>query len=399
MRRIKSISRNKSGQAGGCGTVFVLGFLGIFVVVGTGLGYYLSAVPLYNAYQARAWTPTACEVISSRIVHGDETSRADIVYRYRVGDRQYTADRYNFLPSSKSDSTVPALVARHPAGARFECYVDPGDPSRAVINRSPTIWYCFGLLCFAMFAGIPGGIGVAVLTSGRRDRTAKRALTGTQPRGAGDGRFALAPGAEDAGPIVLKPASSPLAKLLTITFVCLFWNGIVGIFTYIEYQSFVQGDPVGWFLALFLLLFQIVGVGLLAAVPYQILALANPRPIIRLSRGSVPLGGSVSFAWELSGAAHRVTALQMTLRGREEARYRRGTDTQTDTHTFFSEQLVDATHAMAIPRGSGTIRIPGDSMHTFIADNNKVIWTLHVTGTIARWPDIDDSFDITVRPV
>ena len=88
--------------------------------------------------------------------------------------------------------------------------------------------------------------------------------------------------------------------------------------------------------------------GLLAAVPYQMLALANPRPIITLSRGSVPLGGSVSFAWELSGAAHRVTGLQMTLRGREEARYRRGTDTQTDTHVFFSETLVDATHAMSI---------------------------------------------------
>ena len=38
-------------------------------------------------------------------------------------------------------------------------------------------------------------------------------------------------------------------------------------------------------------------------------------------------------------------------------------------------------------------------MHTFNADNNKVIWTLHVTGAIARWPDIDESFDITVRPV
>ena len=399
MPHIKSISRNKSGQPGGLTTVLFVGFLGIFVVVGTAIGYFLSAVPLYSAYQARAWTPTDCEVISSRIVHGDETSRADIVYRYMVGDRQYTANRYNFLPGSNSDSTVPDVVARHPAGRRFECYVDPGDPSRAVINRTPTFWYYFGLLFFAMFAGIPGGIGVAVLTSGRRDRTAERALTGTQPRSAGDGRFAHAPGAGDIGPIVLKPAFSPLAKLLTITFICLFWNGIVGIFTYIEYRSFVQGDPVGWIVALFLLLFQIVGVGLLAAVPYQILALANPRPIIRLSRGSVPLGGSVSFAWELSGAAHRVTGLQMTLRGHEEARYRRGTDTQMDTHTFFSEKLVDATHAMSIPRGSGTIRIPGDSMHTFIADNNKVIWTLHVTGTIARWPDIDDSFDITVKPV
>jgi hypothetical protein len=117
-----------------------------------------------------------------------------------------------------------------------------------------------------------------------------------------------------------------------------------------------------------------------------------------LSRGAVPLGGSASFTWELNGAAHRVSALRITLRGTESARYRRGTDTKTDTHVFFTETIVDATHTMNIPRGNGIIRIPADTMHSFDADNNKVIWTLHVAGEIPRWPNIDDTFDITVRP-
>jgi hypothetical protein len=368
------------------------------VLAGCAIGFFLSARPLYLAFQARGWTPRDCEVISSRIVRGDDTSRPDIVYRYFAGDRQYTADRYNFLPGMNSDSSVPDVVASHPPGRRFECYVDPDDPSRAVINRTPTLWYYFGLLFFAMFAGIPGAIGLAVLYGSRRDRSVERTLVRTETLGVRHDRFGDAPAAGHAAPMVLKPTASPLAKLLGIALVCLFWNGIVGLFTYFEYQSFVQGESFGWFLAVFLLLFQIIGLALLVAVPYQMLALANPRPIITLSRGSVPLGGSVSFAWELSGAADRVSHLQMTLRGREEARYRRGTDTQTDTHVFFSEKLVDASHAMAIARGSGTIRIPGDSMHTFTADSNKVIWTLQVTGAIARWPDIDESFDITVRP-
>jgi hypothetical protein len=398
MPRIKPISTTASGRPGGCATVLIVGFLGIFVVVGSGIGYFLSARPLYNAYQARAWTPTACEVISSDVVHNDETSRADIVYRYDIGGRQYTANRYNFLPGSNSDSTVPDVVASHPPGTRFECYVDPADPSNAVINRTPTMWYYFGLLFFVMFAGIPSVIGLAVLYGKRRDRRAERALAGTPLSDAGDGRFAYAPDSGGAGPLVLKPSSSPLGKLIMITFVCLFWNGIVGVFTYIEYQSFMEGNSIGWFLAAFLLLFQVIGIGLLASVPYQMLALANPRPIITLSSGSVPLGGSVSFAWELSGAAHRVAKLQMILRGREEARYRRGTDTKTDTHVFFSETLIDATDTVSIARGGGAIRIPSSTMHTFTADNNKVIWTLEVTGAIPRWPDIDESFDITVRP-
>lgn len=224
-------------------------------------------------------------------------------------------------------------------------------------------------------------------------------MPGAQAHGVGDSRFAPAFGGGDAGPLVLMPSASPIGKLVGIVVICLFWNGIVGVFTFIEYRAFVSGEGFAWILAIFMLLFQIIGLGLLAAVPYQILALANPRPTLTLSRGSVPLGGSVSFTWELSGAAHRVTRLQMTLKGREEARYRRGTDTHTDTHEFFSETLIDATHSMNIARGNGTIRVPGTSMHSFIAANNKVIWTLHVAGTIQRWPDIDESFDITVRPV
>ena len=35
-------------------------------------------------------------------------------------------------------------------------------------------------------------------------------------------------------------------------------------------------------------------------------------------------------------------------------------------------------------------------MHTFTANNNKIIWTIKMKGDINRWPDIDESFDITV---
>lgn len=415
MPRIKSISNpTASARAGGCATAFGVAFLGLFVVVGSVTGFFMSAQPLYRVYVAQGWTPTACEVVSSRIVRGDDTARPDIVYRYTIGGRQYTANRYNFMPGTTSDSTVPAVVAKHAPGTKFECYVDPADPSNAVINRTATIWYSMGLLFFLAFAGIPGGIVVVMMRSRRRAAMARQAAAGAgvgagMGAGAGasagaafaDSRFApaFAPLAADAGgPIVLKPTTSPLGKLIAITLICLFWNGIVGVFTFLEYRMFVQGDAFGWGMALFLLLFQAVGLALLVAVPYQLLAMANPRPIITLSRGAVPLGGSASFTWELNGAAQRVKALKITLRGSESARYRRGTDTKTDTHVFFSETLVDATHEMNIPRGSGTIRVPADSMHSFDADNNKVIWQLRVAGEIPRWPNIDETFDIQVRP-
>jgi hypothetical protein len=376
--------------------VFVAAFLGIFVVAGIGIGYFLSFRPLYLAYQARSWTPLDCEVISSRVVHNDETSRPDIRYRYDVDDRQYTADRYNFIPGSTSDSTVGATVDRYAPGTRFQCYVDPADPTQAVINRDITYWYGFGLIFFVMFAGIPLLVGTFALRRMSATRAAQQTAEATlTARGPDTGQIGMV---ADLGPAVLQPTVSPMGKLITATIVCLFWNGIVGIFTYFEIQQFGSGGGGSWFLALFLLLFQIIGVALLVSVPYQLLALANPRPVITLSRGSLPIGGSVPFEWQLTGAASRVTKLTMTLKGREEARYRRGTDTRTDTHEFYSAVLAEATDPMNIERGSGTIRIPAGTMHSFSSNNNKIVWTLSVKGEINRWPDVDESFDVTVSP-
>src|SRR5215510_1843155 len=120
--RIDSISK-RSSSGSGCATVFVVALLSIFVIAGTAIGYFMSFRPLSLAYQARSWTTADCEVISSRIVHNDDTSRPDIRYRYSVADRPYVSDRYNFIPGSTNDSTVAATVAHYAPGTRFECYV------------------------------------------------------------------------------------------------------------------------------------------------------------------------------------------------------------------------------------------------------------------------------------
>ena len=159
----------------------------MFVVVGCLTGYLVSARPLYRLYQAHSWTPTACEVISSQTVRGDDTARPEIIYRYEVGGRQYTADRYDFLPGSRGDRTIPVIVANHPAGKKFECYVDPDDPTRAVISREWTFWYLMGIPFFVLFSGIPGGVGIAALYRRRRDAAAQQALSGSQAHGASGG--------------------------------------------------------------------------------------------------------------------------------------------------------------------------------------------------------------------
>ena len=46
-----------------------------------------------------------------------------------------------------------------------------------------------------------------------------------------------------------------------------------------------------------------------------------------------------------------------------------------------------------------TVTIPADSMHSFEASNNKIIWAVKLHGDIAKWPDVNLEFPITVLPL
>ena len=53
---------------------------------------------------------------------------------------------------------------------------------------------------------------------------------------------------------------------------------------------------------------------------------------------------------------------------------------------------------MAIGGGETVIEVPPDTMHSFAASNNKIVWRLVVHGAIASWPDMRETFEITVTP-
>jgi hypothetical protein len=201
----------------------------------------------------------------------------------------------------------------------------------------------------------------------------------------------------ESGPVVLKPRHSPIVKFFGAIFIALFWNGIVSVFLVQVVGGFRRGDP-SWGLTLFMTPFVIVGLGLLGLIVYQFLAMFNPRPTLELSSASIPLGGAAELGWRLSGRTRRVREFVVTLRGTEEATYRRGTDTRTDTNTFYEMELYKTSNAMEIAAGRVGVVLPQETMHSFEADNNKIVWNLDIRGDIRRWPDVKESFKITVVP-
>ena len=186
-------------------------------------------------------------------------------------------------------------------------------------------------------------------------------------------------------------------KFVGLTLAACFWNGIVSIFVIGAIRRIcatADSSPS----SLFLLLFIAVGLGLIAGAVYQFLALFNPRPTIELSSGAIPLGGAAEVRWSFVGQAGRIRELAVTLRGVEEARYRRGTDTHTDRNIFYEMELHRTSDPYEIASGQVGFVMPQDTMHSFEATNNKIIWSLEIHGDIKGWPDVKESFKINVTP-
>lgn len=197
-------------------------------------------------------------------------------------------------------------------------------------------------------------------------------------------------------PQILKPTISPWGKVLVFLVFGLIWNGIISVFIVKAAKDWMNGRPE-WFLMIFLIPFVLVGIVVILAFLHSLLALANPRPTVAL--GNQPaLGEVLRVGWMFAGSAHRIGTLVVTLEAKEEAKYRHGTSTSTDSSVFYRQELCHTTDPHQIREGRTEIQLPPDLVPSFSSKNNKVIWLVRLHGAIAGWPDVNDDFVIDVKP-
>ncbi len=379
-------------------------FFGLFALVGGLLGYFVTVRPLLLYFDARSWPETPCEIVSSSVGSHTSTSGSgssktrsttysvDIVYRYKVGGREYRAERYGLMSGSSSGRAAKtAIVERYPDGSRAVCYVDPKDPTEALLDRGLSAFLLIGLIPGLFFlVGLAGLIGVlrkALKSSGSVAMPGVPTLPvqPSLPTGAGT------------GPTVLKPSVSPMGKFIGAIFVAVFWNGITGVFVGMAVKSWSSPSPE-IFLSLFMIPFVLIGLGLIGLCFVMFLNLFNPRVALVVSSQSVPLGGTLDVRWNFRGAVSRIRRLRIVVEGREEARYRRGTTTSTDKQVFAQLAIIETDDTMRIREGQAQLTIPEQLMHTWNGGNNKIIWELQVRGEIPRYPDVNEDFDFTILP-
>ncbi len=396
----RPISSNADPNRGG---FFPVVFFGVFAVMGLVFAYFLLVQPLMKILAARSWVPTDCAVISSGVGRhsgskGGSTYSIDVLYQYRFKGKEYQSSRYKFMTTSSSGyDGKAAIVSQLAPGTRTTCYVNPSDPQEAVLERGFTADLLFGLIPLAFIVVGVGGFIFWRNKSSRLNARVPRIIS--TPLSAG--RVAEAAAnfpTPSIKPIELKPAMRPITQLFVMIFVMLFWNGIVSVFVYHCVDGWRRGHGE-WFLTLFMIPFVLIGLGIIGAVIYFFLGLFNPAPTIIVSSDAVPVGGSIDLQWRFSGRTAALRRVRILLEGVEQARYRRGTSTSTDTSKFHFTEIVNHTLHSDMISGNARVNIPATVVHTFDAPNNKIIWRLRVQGDIPMWPDVNQEFPITVLPM
>ena len=344
--------------------------------------------------------PKTSKIVSAKVEthQGDDstTYSVEISYEYEFKGRSCHSDQYAFTKfSSGGRRGKEKVVSYYKNAANPVCFVNPENPSEAVLKRGFHPGLLFALFPVPFLAiGIGGLICMFFGKAGKRRNKDTAAWLGEadvdDDAGEGDARV------RGYGMVAMK-GKSPWINLLGIFIFSAFWNGIVSVFVFQAIDGWRSGESP-WGLTLFISIFVLIGIGTIFGVIYCILALFNPRAKILLSKAEIPIGGMTQLRWEFTGRISMLEKVRFILRGIEKATYRQGTNTRTDKSTFFEMEIYSTDNRQEMAYGDVGFAIPDDTMHSFEADNNKIDWELAVEGEIKRWPDVKNSFEITVLP-
>lgn len=412
---VEPISEQKSSGCGGL--AFGLIFGGIFFLAGAFFFWMTFLNPLLRTQGSDDWLETQCTVITSEldVDHDDDgtTYRPRIEFEYTVGKLPYTSDEYDFTALNRTKVRCKEIIAAYPVGKEVSCFVDPDSHDTAVIVRDYdfSVFGCLFPLVFVLI-GLAVGLG-SFFYKGNNSNSISGSAKAPPDIPQSDlsvssfssGSYSVSSSSHPADiednnwdvPKTLKPSQRRTTTFLLTALFTLFWNGIVSIFVYGIIKDGLNGgfDFLG---VLFMIPFVLVGLGLIGGAVYTLAAIFNPKVELALSTGAVERGGSFDVAWQLSGRTSIVNSVKVTIEGEESATYRRGTDTITATNVFCSMPIAEVTESQDIEFGSVSATIPADTMHTFSADRNKILWRITVVGDIPYWPDIKETYEFRVKP-
>jgi len=410
-RRTGSPKLGSFGEAVFFAAFFLLGCGGLAAVFAT------LVVPQWRANHE--FVAGRCLVLDSRLgtKQADNITlyRPEIQIEYEVDGETYRNWTYDVRGEYSADEARAEKILaqfRPDPNRRCDCWYDPSDPNTVVLVRSSGWWAWLTLIVPFSFMVIGGG-GLAYLVFSWGKSTERRAvLAGRAGSRGGNGHatsgFPCVPSAKnvtDSPGTTLAfrlPTEAATAWKLVVTILaCLVWNGIVSVFAFGAIGGHLRGEP-DWLLTLVLLPFAAVGAGLALFLVRQLLATTGVGPtLVEISDQPLRPGGSYRLFLSQTGRL-RLDSLEVILACDEEATFRHGTNTRTETRRVYEQAVFSSQSSDVRPAAPFTakceVELPAGAMHSFKSDHNEVSWKLIVRGDAAGRPRFERAFPLIVHP-
>ncbi len=94
--------------------------------------------------EAKSWDTTTCEIVASSVkseTQEDSNGNVNVMYspliryQYDHDGREYRGDQYTVIGgSSRNPESWTEIIERYPVGSEHHCFVNPNDPSEAVLE-------------------------------------------------------------------------------------------------------------------------------------------------------------------------------------------------------------------------------------------------------------------------
>jgi len=416
-RRTGSRTLGSAGEALFFAVFFLLGCGGLVALVA------FLVIPVWRVNHQ--FVEHTCKVLDKRI--GQKNSDDGILYRpeirieYQIDGKTYRTWVYDIRKGYSSGreekqailNRFTVFTANNPK--QYPCWYNPANPEVAVLVRGYSWWIWLVLVVPVSFILIGGGGFLYSMfhwgtSAERRAAMTKRVRQSDLFDANGrDGR--KFPNIPDYTEIANSPgttlrfrlpiSTSPAWVLFGVLLACVFWNGIVSVFVVIATSGHLDGEP-DWFLTLFMIPFVAVGIALIVFFIRQLLVTTGIGPtLVEISDHPLYPGGQYRLFLSQTGRL-TVNSLEVLLVCEEEATYRQGTDTRTETRQVHRQEVFRR-EGFEVHRGlpfesECELVVPAGAMHSFKADHNEINWKVVVKGDVAGWPDYKRSFPVVIRP-
>lgn len=133
------IQANHRISAGAGGRLGCLVFPVIYTAFALAMFVFLCVPQMLKAIESSSWPRVPCTIVSSRVVPTGRRGsmfQTNILYTYTYNGQPYQGHRYAIIEVSSSSRTAKDQIVQHlPPGTSTDCFVNPSDPTQAVLVR------------------------------------------------------------------------------------------------------------------------------------------------------------------------------------------------------------------------------------------------------------------------